>query len=259
LVVEMLSIGKLVAGQARYYLDQAEGRVDVVESVGEGLEDYYVEGQQARGEWIGSTRREFALGRSVEPVELRRLLAALDPRDGRPLRQLSRAARVAAFDLTYSAPKSVSVLFAVGDERMRAGIRSAHDVAVGQAVAYLDANAAAVRRGHGGLVVEQAPGLVAAAFRHRTSRSGDPQLHTHVLVVNLARGLDGRWLALDGRRIYAHARAASFVYQAVLRGELTRRLGVEWAPVRKGIAEVVGVPRPVLREFSGVARTSKRL
>jgi conjugative relaxase-like TrwC/TraI family protein len=250
LVVEMLSIGKLVAGQARYYLDQAEGRVDVVESVGEGLEDYYVEGQEARGEWIGATRREFALGRSVEPVELRRLLAAVDPCDGRPLRQVSRATRVAAFDLTYSAPKSVSVLFAVGDRQMRREVRAAHDTAVREAVAYLERNAAAVRRGHGGLVVEQAPGLVAAAFRHRTSRSGDPQLHTHVLVANFARGSDGRWLALDGRRIYAHARAASFVYQAVLRGELTRRLGIEWSPVRKGIAEVVGVPRPVLREFS---------
>jgi conjugative relaxase-like TrwC/TraI family protein len=246
----MLSIGKLVAGQARYYLDQAETRVDIVGSVGEGLEDYYVGGHEAGGEWIGSTRPELGLGRSVEAIELRRLLGGLHPGDGRALRNLSGASRVAAFDLTYSAPKSVSVLFAVGDRQMRPEVRAAHDTAVREAVAYLEGNAAAVRRGHGGLVVEQAPGLVAAAFRHRTSRSGDPQLHTHVLVANLARGSDGRWLALDRRRIYAHARAASFVYQAVLRSELTRRLGVEWSPVRKGIAEIVGVPRPVLREFS---------
>ena len=95
-----------------------------------------------------------------------------------------------------------------------------------------------------------AAGLVAAAFRHRTSRAGDPQLHTHVLVANLGRGPDGRWSALDGRRLYAHARAASFVYQAVLRAELTRTLGLEWLPVRNGIAELVGVPKPVLRAFS---------
>ena len=95
-----------------------------------------------------------------------------------------------------------------------------------------------------------AGGLVAAAFRHRTSRAGDPQLHTHVLVANLGRGPDGRWSALDGRRLYAHARAASFVYQAVLRAELTRTLGLEWLPVRNGIAELVGVPKPVLRAFS---------
>src|SRR5215203_4790245 len=106
------------------------------------------------------------------------------------------------------------------------------------------------RRGHGGAMVEEASGLIAAAFRHRTSRAGDPQLHTHVLVANLGRGADGRWSALDGRRLYAQARAASFVYQAVLRGELTRTLGVEWSPVRKGIAEVVGVRRRVLIGFS---------
>ena len=154
------------------------------------------------------------------------------------------------FDLTFSAPKSVSVLFGVVDEQLQGRVRAAHDAATRAAVAYLEGTAAAVRRGHGGAVVEEASGFAAAAFRHRTSRAGDPQLHTHVLVANLGRGADGRWSALDGRRLYAHARAASFVYQAVLRGELTRSLGVEWSPVRKGIAEVIGVRRRVLVGFS---------
>src|ERR1044072_1488097 len=105
--------------------------------------------------------------------------------------------------------------------------------------------AAAVRRGHGGALVEEASGLVAAAFRHRTSRAGDPQLHTHVLVANLGRGVDGRWSALDGRRLYAEARTASFVYQAVLRGEMTRAVGVECTPVRGRGARGGGGPRPV--------------
>ena len=135
------------------------------------------------------------------------------------------------------------MLFGVGDQRAaRARSVRAHDRAAREAVGYLERSAAAVRRGHGGAMVEAASGLVAAAFRHRTSRAGDPQLHTHVLVANLGRGPDGRWSALDGRRLYAQARAASFVYQAVLRAELTRTLGVEWSPVRNGIAEVVGVP-----------------
>jgi len=69
-------------------------------------------------------------------------------------------------------------------------------------------------------------------------------------VANPGRGPDGRWSALDGRRLYAHARAASFVYQAVLRAELTRDLGLEWLPVRNGIAELVGIPKPLLRAFS---------
>jgi conjugative relaxase-like TrwC/TraI family protein len=246
----VLSIGKLAAGQASYYLDQARGRVDVVDSIGDGLEEYYLGGSEARGEWIGTAACELGLEGAVEGEALRRVLAGLDPRDGLRLRSSSSPTRVAGFDLTFSAPKSVSVLFGVGNAEMRGRVRAAHDVATREAVAYLERSAAAVRRGHGGVVVEEASGLVAAAFRHRTSRLGDPQLHTHVLVANLGRGVDGRWSALDGRRLYARAKTASFVYQAVLRDELTRSIGVEWSPVRKGIAEVVGVRRPVLAAFS---------
>jgi hypothetical protein len=73
-------------------------------------------------------------------------------------------------------------------------------------------------------------------------------------VANLGRGPDGRWSTLDGRRLYAQARTASFVYQAVLRSELSRELGVQWTVVRRGIAEIAGVPKPVLRAFSAAAR-----
>ncbi len=246
----MLSIGKLSAGQAKYYLDQAQGRVDAVESIGDGIEEYYTGGTEARGEWIGGAAGALGLAGTVAGEDLRAVLAGLDPLDGSPLRSSSSPTRVAGFDLTFSAPKSVSVLFGVGDLRMREQVRAAHDAAMRAAVGYLERSAAAVRRGHRGTVVEEASGLVAAAFRHRTSRAGDPQLHTHVLVANLGRGVDGRWSALDGRRLYARARTASFVYQSVLRGEMTRRLGVEWTPVRKGIAEVVGVRRGVLTGFS---------
>jgi conjugative relaxase-like TrwC/TraI family protein len=246
----MLSIGKLAAGQAGYYLDQGEGRVDVVESVGDGVEDYYAGGAEARGVWVGSGAAALDLSREVEGTALRRVLSGLDADDGAPLRSSSSAVRVAGFDLTFSAPKSVSVVFGIGDHGLRGAVRGAHDRAVREAVGYLERSAAAVRRGHGGARLESAEGLVAAAFRHRTSRVGDPQLHTHVLVANLGRGPDGRWTALDGRRLYAHARAASFIYQAVLRAELTRELGLEWLPVRQGIAELAGVPKPVLRAFS---------
>jgi conjugative relaxase-like TrwC/TraI family protein len=246
----VLSIGKLSAGQAKYYLDQAEVRVDTVESIGDGIEEYYTGGAEARGEWVGTGGRSLGLDGPVESDVLRRVLEGLDPLDGSPLRSSSSAVKVAGFDLTFSAPKSVSVVFGIGDGQLRAAVRAGHDRAVLEAVGYLDRSAAAVRRGHGGTEVLPAAGLVAAAFRHRTSRAGDPQLHTHVLVANLGRGPDGRWSALDGRRLYAHARSASFVYQAVLRAELTRTLGVEWLPVRNGISELVGVPKPALRGFS---------
>ncbi len=161
-----------------------------------------------------------------------------------------RRVGVPGFDLTFSAPKSVSVLFGVGDDRMRGAIQRAHDRAVADAFGYVERHAAVTRRGAGGVHAVPGRGLIAAAFRHRTSRAGDPQLHTHVLVANLTLGADGRWSALDGRRLYAHAKTAGYLYEARLRAELTRELGLEWGPVRNGIADVAGVPAPVLRAFS---------
>ena len=154
------------------------------------------------------------------------------------------------FDVTFSAPKSVSVLFGLGDERLRRAVRSAHDEAVADALGYLERVAARGRRKHNGSVMVAGHGLIAAAFRHRTSRAGDPQLHTHVLVANVLEGVDGKWSALDGRGIYQHAKTAGYLYEAALRERLTTRLGVAWGPVRNGIADIEGVPAPVLRAFS---------
>jgi conjugative relaxase-like TrwC/TraI family protein len=186
----VLSIGKLAAGQARYYLDQAEARVDVVASVGGGIEDYYG-GAEAHGMWLGRAARALGLSGDVDCDELRRVLAGCDPWSGDALRGGRSRATVAGFDLTFSAPKSVSVVFGVGGAEVRAAVRRAHERAVGEALGYLERSAAAVRRGRGGATVHEAGGLIAAAFRHRTSRTGDPQLHTHVLVANVGRGPGG--------------------------------------------------------------------
>jgi conjugative relaxase-like TrwC/TraI family protein len=182
----VLSIGKLSAGQAKCYLDQREVRVDAVLSIGDGIEEYYTGGAEARGSWIESGGRSLDVEGPVGGEALRWVLEGLDPLDGSPLRSSSSAVKVAGFDLTFSAPKSVSVLFGIGDSQMRTAMRAGHDRAVLEAVGYLERSAAAVRRGHGGAEVLPAAGLVAAAFRHRTSRAGDPQMHTHVLVATSA-------------------------------------------------------------------------
>jgi hypothetical protein len=88
------------------------------------------------------------------------------------------------------------------------------------------------------------------AFEHRTSRADDPQLHTHVVIPNLVQGVDGRWSAWDTSEAYRQASTGGYLYQAVLRGELTRRLGVSWGPVRRGVAEIEGVPSGLRRLFS---------
>jgi conjugative relaxase-like TrwC/TraI family protein len=181
----MLSIGKLGTGQAKYDLDQAHGRVDVVRSVAGGAVDYYTRSGEARACGSVGGAHELRLVGEVAEEQLRPLLDGIDPRTGEVLRQSTSPVRVAAFDLTFSAPKSVSVLYALGDTEV---VRAAHDRAVRKEFAYLERNAASVRRSHGGMVVLEADGFAAGAFRHRTSRAGDPQLHTHVVVANVARG-----------------------------------------------------------------------
>lgn len=237
----MLSIGKLGQGQADYYL----------RAVGQGIEDYYTGAGEARGRWLGGAAAELEVAGGVDADGLRAALTGNHPRAGGGLAGPSRGAiRVPGFDLTFSAPKSVSVLFGLGDAEVSRQVCEAHEAAVDAALGYMERQAAVARRGRGGSESVLGNGFLAAAFRHRTSRAGDPQLHTHVLVANMTRGRDGRWTALDARRLYANAKTGGYLYQAQLRAELVRRLGVEWTPVRRGQAEVAGVPSPVLRAFS---------
>ncbi len=238
----MISIGKLAAGPAagRYYVDQ----------VADGREDYYSGEGESPGQWVGSGSAELGLRGQVGSDEILRLLAGQDPAAGAPLRGELKPGTVAGFDLTFRSPKSVSILFGVGGPALSGELRAGHDAAVAAALAYLEREACVVRRGKGGTVELPGSGFVAAAFEHRASRAGDPLLHTHVVVANVARGPDGRWTALYGRKVYAEAKTAGFLYQAVLRDELTRRLGVDWEPAHNGVADVRGVPRSLIEHFS---------
>ena len=125
-----------------------------------------------------------------------------------------------------------------------------HEEAVSAALEYLEEGAVMVRRGEGGKRVERAEGLIAAAYRHRMSRALDPQLHTHVVAANLARGSDGRFTALHGAPLYRAAKTAGFLYQSHLRALVRERLGLQWGEVHRGAAELAGVKRPVIEHFS---------
>ncbi len=107
-----------------------------------------------------------------------------------------------------------------------------------------------VRRGHAGEHVQPGDGLIAAAYRHRMSGALDPQLHTHVVAANMARGPDGRFTALHGAELYRAAKTAGYLYQAHLRALVTERLGLEWREVRNGAAELAEIERPVVEHFS---------
>lgn len=236
----MLSIGKLAGGAEDYYLRAVAG----------GREEYYTGAGEASGYWVGWGTVALGLSGPVGASQLRVLLAGFSPDGGRISSRPPGTARVAGFDLTFSAPKSVSVLWALADPEVGEAVRRAHDVAVEDALGYLERHATKARRGAGGDERIGASGLVGACFRHRSSRAGDPQLHSHLLVVNAVLADDGRWSAPDARLLYFHARAAGSLYQASLRAGLVGGLGVGFGPVEKGCAEIAGIDEAVLRAFS---------
>jgi conjugative relaxase-like TrwC/TraI family protein len=236
----MLSIGKLGRGQERYYLDK----------VAEGAEDYYSGEGEGEGYWLGDAARDLGLQGKVEPSQLVAMLTGEDPASGEALglRHVEGGA-VPGFDLTFSAPKSVSLLWALGGHPVAAEVKAAHAEAVGSALGYLQQTACLTRRGAGGHLFLKGNGFLAAGYVHRSSRAGDPQLHTHALIAN-ATFAEGRWTRLYHPAIYENAKAAGYIYEAHLRDELTRRLGVRWGEVENGIAEIEGFDPDHLLAFS---------
>jgi Ti-type conjugative transfer relaxase TraA len=239
---EILNIGKLRKGGELYYLN----------SVARGVEDYYTGSGEAPGYWLSGGAKNLKLQGEVGEEQLRAVLNGHHPTTGERLMngKPTKRERVPGFDLTFRAPKSVALLHALGGKEASNQVVSAHDEAVSAAIAYLERQASNARRGKGGKNRIGSKGFIGAAFRHRTSRAGDPLLHTHVLVANIVKGDDDRWGALDARQLYLQAKTAGYLYQAHLRAELTRRLGVEWSPIRNGSADIEGVSRKVIRAFS---------
>ena len=160
---------------------------------------------------------------------------------------------IAGFDLTFSPVKSVSTLWALAPREVASTVRAAHDAAVAETLAWLEREVAYTRLGRGGARQVKVRGLVAAAFTHRDSRAGDPDLHTHVAVSNKVQTTDGRWLALDARVLFAAKVAASEHYNTRLEAELVERLGVEFTERD----DTIGARVPV-REIRGISTTLTR-
>jgi conjugative relaxase-like TrwC/TraI family protein len=259
----MLSIAKLRVGQEAYHLS----------GVAQSLDDYYTGAGESVGQWLGGSAARLGMSGEVSGDDLRAVLAGLAPGtggldpNGHTLRTSAR--RVPGFDLTFKLPKSASVLYAVSDDpRVQGAIIDAGETAMCEAVAWLEREAIRAQRGsHDKAYIERlravdpdaarrkgprritTHGVVAAGFRHRTSRAGDPLLHWHVLVANLVEGNDGRWSAFAHPEIYRSAKTAGQIFQAVARRELTASLGVDWVRGRH-VQEIAGIPGHLIDVFS---------
>lgn len=251
----MISIGKLMGAEqvVRYLVDATH----------DATVEYYAGRTEAPGRWYGKGAAALGLHGEVSAEDLRTVLDGLDPTTGMDLagRRWTRQS-VAAFDVTFSAPKSVSLVWALGDEPTRAAVLRSHQAAVHAVCEYLQAHAGWGRkydRERSETVPVRAQ-LVMPTFLHRTSRpvtdrargtpTVDPQLHTHIPIPNWVLREDGSWGQLHAVPLYRHAASAGAVGQAVLRDELVRRLGVAVSVAPNGTFEIDGITKAVRHEFS---------
>ncbi len=240
----MLSISPIRDCQGRhgvrYYL----------EVVANSRDDYYAGRGEAPGIWLGGGAAALGLAGTVDAGQYLAVMQGRVPDGEGHLLERSAGRKVLGWDLTFSSPKSLSLLWAIGDVEVSTAIRRAHDKAVAETVAWLEGAVARARRGHGGTTLHDVEGLVAAGFCHRTSRAGDPQLHTHVVVANAVKSVeDHRWTGLDSRGLYSMQTAAGSIYQSALRAELAP-LGLRWAVRPDGLGESADIDHRLLRVFS---------
>ncbi len=199
-------------------------------------------------------RRKFAEQYGRAPADDRELTGYI-ARETR-----ARTTAVAGYDLTFSPVKSVSALWAIAPMDVAAVIEECHDAAVADALKWLETHAAFTRSGTNGVAQVDTTGLLGAAFTHRDSRAGDPDLHTHVAISNKVATVDAdgvmRWLALDGQPVHQFTVAASELYNTRLEAHLGQRLSLRFADVpvegrnKRPIREIVGMSTELMTAWS---------
>lgn len=270
----MLTISRLSRWSIAYYEKTAnEAKQAAMDRVaaGGGLGEYYSEGDTRVPTWVvagdavtvaeltGLSGAALASGFADGNVATTWLDDGIAP-NGATGRAFTKES-VHGFDLTFAAPKSVSLLRALTSEINEKVVAEAHSRAVKAAMDYLHQHAGYTRVHNpvtGKKDLQRLPGLVAIAYQHETSRCGDPHLHTHVIVPNRQARGDGVLVSIDSKSLHHEAKAAGVIYQAVLRHELHAERGVEWRDVdeRSGMADIAGVTKACLTAWS---RRSTRL
>jgi conjugative relaxase-like TrwC/TraI family protein len=261
----MMTAASIGAGQAAGYSAYLESR-----TVAPARGDYYLspagEPTEAPGIWhmLDETRPTLGLevGEAVRAEQLVALMEGRHPVSGEFIRRAGADGRRAGgIDLTFSAPKSVSVVWALGAEDQRAGVQLAHGRAVSRALEHLRTEVPVVREGAGGQVVSTAGDVLAAEFRHTTARgvegggAPDPQLHSHVVVTGVVRQ-DGQFAAVASRPLFRAARELGAFYRGALAEELQQQgYTVVAGAGRDGrYFEVAGISENVREALSGRSR-----
>ena len=247
ITVKKGSTAKDLAGVADYP-DENRNKEKQVGAV----EDYYSQGAEATpSRWVGSAAEALALSGPVDREDHLRTLQGFDPRTGEALVQKAGENRRYAFELTFSAPKSVSLAWAVGNEEVKRGIEAAQDRAVEKTLAFIEERMNLGRRGSAseGTLTKEHVKLLAAVYRHGSSRELDPQIHSHAMVQNLGLRADGTWGALNEKEIFEWKMALGAVYRAELASEIEKNLGIGIEADREYF-RLAGIPSELEEEFS---------
>ena len=228
----MLSIGKAQGG---YYVSLAK-------------DDYYTHGGEPNGIWHGRGAEHLGFTGEIDKTEFLKLCDGVGKGNRDLCQNTRKPERVAGWDLTFSAPKSVSVLWSQADQETRAKIQDLHFKAVKSALDYIEAEGGSTRRGHLGAVSEKCK-LVFGTFEHGTNRNQEPQLHTHAIALNVAVRDDGTTGTIQSRPIYRLKMSAGALYRAELAHGLANELhlGIEKT---KDAFEIKGVSETLIDEFS---------
>lgn len=222
--------------RAAYYLDNGTGEKPGVWWTNVRLE-------------LGQPLPFVVTGAEVDSKDFRNLAAGRDPLTQEPVVQHGKNRRV-GYDLQFAAPKSVSVLWSAGTDIQREKIERAQSEAVFRALKYIQDNGLIVtRRGAQGERRETVAELMAATFLHTTSRSGDPQIHTHAVLINVCRRKDGTTGTLDNYELLRHQQAIGAIYRLALAEGLERELGVTVIKADRNF-RIAGVPEALEQKFS---------
>lgn len=255
----MLTLAKLHSESVAYYestVDKPHGIAGSYSENGRHPAKAWIAGESAGAVAKMATALGVESGDVVDGELVRRWFNEAIAPNGSKLGRAPGSRGVLGFDLTFCAPKSVSLLWGLtDDESVREAVTRAHAAAVDCGLEYLTTHGGYTRISTPGnnneKIIVKTLGLSGVRYERRISRSGDPHIYSHVLLNNKQLCADGKVRCLDGVSLYHELRAAGIIYQARLRAELSAVLGVEWTETVNGCAEIVGLDdESVLKEFS---------
>ncbi|WP_298335612.1 MobF family relaxase [uncultured Erythrobacter sp.] len=210
-------------------------------------DDYYAEGGMAPSEWFGEAAEKLGLSGEVDRKQFGEMLEGRIAGQQLGTTRDGKVEHRPGWDITFSAPKSVSIMAEVaGDKRLI----KAHGAAVKVALAHVEKHMAATRIRQGGEVRREATGnLAIATFRHATSRAQDPQLHTHGVILNATQDKDGNWRSLEPRAFYQLQKEIGAIYRQELAHGVTE-LGYRIDAGKDALFEIAGVPENAIEALS---------